>query len=76
MICLIMLYTVQYIQTLTTIMPPPPMATCLTFYPRDNNILAVGMDDLSILIYNVCTNKVYILLNLEKYMFHHLLQRG
>lgn len=45
---------------MTTIMAPPPMATCLAFYPRDNNILAVGMDNSSIIIYNVRTNKVYI----------------
>ncbi|XP_068484124.1 topless-related protein 1-like isoform X1 [Phaseolus vulgaris] len=54
----ISLFSMSSFKTLTTIMPPPPMATCLTFYPRDNNILAVGMDDLSILIYNVCTNKI------------------
>lgn len=53
-------------------MPPPPMATCLTFYPRDNNILAIGMDDFSIIIYNASTNKVYKFY-VEKHMFHHLL---
>ncbi|XP_022635962.1 topless-related protein 1-like, partial [Vigna radiata var. radiata] len=45
-------------KSLATIMPPPPMATCLTFYPRDNNILAIGMDDFSIIIYNASTNKI------------------
>ncbi|KAK7352684.1 hypothetical protein VNO80_18112 [Phaseolus coccineus] len=54
----ISLFSMVSFKTLTTIMAPPPRATCLTFYPRDNNILAVGMDDLSIIIYNVCSNKI------------------
>ncbi|WVZ19558.1 hypothetical protein V8G54_006880 [Vigna mungo] len=45
-------------KSLATIMPPPPMATCLAFYPRDNNILAIGMDDFSIIIYNASTDKI------------------
>lgn len=51
---------------MTTIMAPPPMATCLAFYPQDNNIIAVGMDDSSILIYNVRTNKVCHFFHLRK----------
>ncbi|XP_027354299.1 topless-related protein 1-like [Abrus precatorius] len=54
----ISLFNMLTFKTVTTIMPPPPMATCLTFYPHDNNILAVGMDDSSIIIYNVRTNKI------------------
>ena len=42
------------------------MATCLAFYPWDNNIVALGMDNSSILIYNVRTNKVYLFLHLRK----------
>lgn len=45
-------------QTMATMMSPPPAATCLAFYPEDNNIVAIGMDDATILIYNVRTNKV------------------
>ncbi|KAG2400304.1 Topless-related protein [Vigna angularis] len=45
-------------KSLVTIMPPPPMPTCLAFYPRDNNILAIGLDDFSIIIYNASTNKI------------------
>ncbi|TXG62211.1 hypothetical protein EZV62_013574 [Acer yangbiense] len=35
------------------ILPPAPAATCIAFYPEDNNIIVVGMDDSTILIYNV-----------------------
>ncbi|KAK7410246.1 hypothetical protein VNO78_00876 [Psophocarpus tetragonolobus] len=44
-------------KTVMTIMPPSPMATCLAFYRRDN-ILAVAMDNSSIIIYNVRTKKI------------------
>nr|AKT94849.1 WD-40 repeat family protein-3 [Populus tomentosa] len=36
----------------------PPAATCIAFYPQDNNILAIGRDDSTILIYNVRSAKV------------------
>ncbi|XP_029126737.1 topless-related protein 1 [Cajanus cajan] len=54
----ISLFNMVTFKTVTTIMPPPPMVTCLSFYPHDNNILAVGMDDSSIIIYYVRTNKI------------------
>ena len=37
---------------MTTFMPPPPASTFLAFHPRDNNILAIGMEDSTIHIYN------------------------
>ena len=43
---------------MTTFMPPPPAATYLAFHPQDNNIIAVGMDDSTILIYNVRVDEV------------------
>ena len=43
---------------MTTYMPPPPTATYLAFHPQDNNIVAVGMDDSSIQIYNVRVDEV------------------
>lgn len=43
---------------MTTFMPPPPAATFLAFHPRDNNIIAIGMDDSSIQIYNVRVDEV------------------
>ncbi|KAK6153757.1 hypothetical protein DH2020_013396 [Rehmannia glutinosa] len=45
-------------KTMTTFMPPPPAATSLAFHPRDNNIIAIGMDDSTIQIYNVRVDEV------------------
>lgn len=39
-------------------MAPPPAATCLAFDPRDNNVVAIGMDDSTIMIYNARSDKV------------------
>ncbi|MCE5165746.1 hypothetical protein HAX54_012000, partial [Datura stramonium] len=41
------------LSTMTTFMPAPPAATFLAFHPQDNNVIAIGMDDSSIQIYNV-----------------------
>ncbi|XP_048134056.1 protein TOPLESS-like [Rhodamnia argentea] len=38
--------------------PPPPAATFLAFHPQDNNVIAIGMEDSSILIYNVRVGEV------------------
>lgn len=46
-------------QTMTTFMPPPPAATFLAFHPQDNNIIAIGMDDSTIQIYNVRVDEVW-----------------
>ena len=46
------------LQTMTTFMPPPPAATFLAFHPQDNNIIAIGMDDSTIQIYNVRVDEV------------------
>ncbi|KAL5853179.1 hypothetical protein ACOSQ3_008297 [Xanthoceras sorbifolium] len=50
---MISLFNMITFKTITNIMPPAPAATCLTFYPQDNNIIAIGMDDSRILIYHV-----------------------
>jgi hypothetical protein len=47
-------------QIMTTFMAPPPAATFIAFYPQDNNIIAIGMEDSSIQIYNVRTGEVSI----------------
>ena len=39
-------------------MAPDPVATVLAFHPQDNNIIAVGMDDCTIKIYNVRLDEV------------------
>lgn len=49
-------------QVMTTFMPPPPAATYLAFHPQDNNVIAVGMEDSTIQIYNVRVDEVLFLL--------------
>lgn len=56
------LVVVPLAQTMTTFMPPPPAATFLAFHPQDNNIIAIGMEDSSIQIYNVRVDEVRIML--------------
>ncbi|GLT77952.1 hypothetical protein SLA2020_495050 [Shorea laevis] len=55
---MISLFNTITFKTMMTIMPPPPAATCLAFHPQDNNIVAIGMDNSMILIYNVRLNEV------------------
>ncbi|AES91574.2 putative transcription factor WD40-like family [Medicago truncatula] len=54
----ISLFNMMTFKTMTTFMPPPPAATFLAFHPQDNNIIAIGMDDSSIQIYNVRVDEV------------------
>ncbi|XP_076958828.1 topless-related protein 4-like isoform X3 [Bidens hawaiensis] len=54
----ISLFNMMTYKTMTTFMPPPPAATFLAFHPQDNNIIAIGMDDSSIQIYNVRIDEV------------------
>jgi WD40 repeat protein len=54
----ISLFNMMTFKTMTTFMPPPPVATFLAFHPQDNNIIAIGMDDSSIQIYNVRVDEV------------------
>ncbi|KAF8081695.1 hypothetical protein N665_0870s0017 [Sinapis alba] len=41
-------------------MPPPPAATFLAFLPSDSNIIGIGLEDSSIHIYNVITDKLCV----------------
>lgn len=45
-------------QKIRNVMAPPPAATSIVFYPPDNNIIGIGMDDSTILIYNIRVDKV------------------
>ncbi|KAF5198326.1 Topless-like [Thalictrum thalictroides] len=54
----ISLFKMMTFKTMTTFMPPPPAATFLAFHPQDNNIIAIGMEDYSIQIYNVRVDEV------------------
>ncbi|KAF3654306.1 Topless-related protein 2 [Capsicum annuum] len=47
------LFNMMTFKVMTTFMPPPPAATYLAFHPQDNNVIAVGMEDSTIQIYNV-----------------------
>ncbi|CAA2934794.1 topless-related 4-like isoform X1 [Olea europaea subsp. europaea] len=49
----ISLYNIFTFKTMATFNPPPPAATFLAFHPQDSNIIAIGMNDSSIQIYNV-----------------------
>ncbi|KAF8034494.1 hypothetical protein BT93_C0724 [Corymbia citriodora subsp. variegata] len=42
----------------TTFMAPPPATTFLAFHPQDNDIIAIGMEDSTIHIYNVQVDEV------------------
>ncbi|XP_024969961.1 topless-related protein 4-like isoform X2 [Cynara cardunculus var. scolymus] len=52
------LFNLATFKTMTTFMHPPPAATCLVFHPDDNNIIAIGMSDSSVQIYNVRVDEV------------------
>ena len=50
-------------------MSSPPMATFLALHPQDNNIIAVGLDDSTIVIYNVRNDEVNYLPIKYKYLW-------
>ncbi|KAL5769032.1 hypothetical protein ACOSQ2_015815 [Xanthoceras sorbifolium] len=54
----ISLFNMMTFKTMTTFMPPPPAAAFLAFHPQDNNIIAIGMEDSTIQIYNVRVDEV------------------
>ncbi|XP_031282058.1 topless-related protein 4-like [Pistacia vera] len=55
---MVSLFMMQSFKVEYTCCPPPPAATCLAFHPKDNNIIAIGMDDSSILVYDIKFAKV------------------
>lgn len=54
----ISLFNMMTFKTMTTFMSPPPAATFLAFHPEDNNVIAIGMEDSTIQIYNVRVDEV------------------
>ncbi|XXG54028.1 hypothetical protein AAC387_Pa03g2008 [Persea americana] len=52
------LFNMMTFKVMTTFMSPPPASTFLAFHPQDNNIIAIGMDDSTIHIYNVRVDEV------------------
>ncbi|XP_022858897.1 protein TPR2-like isoform X1 [Olea europaea var. sylvestris] len=55
------LFNMMTFKVMTTFMPPPPAATYLAFHPQDNNIIAIGMEDSTIQIYNVRVDEEHFL---------------
>lgn len=54
----ISLFNMMTFKVMATFMPPPPISTVLAFHPQDNNIIAIGMQDSTIHIYNVRVDEV------------------
>ncbi|XP_042467326.1 protein TPR3-like [Zingiber officinale] len=54
------LLNMRTFKVITTFMPTPPAATSLAFHPEDNNMTAAGIEDSSILIYNIRIDEVKI----------------
>ncbi|KAK1581892.1 hypothetical protein Q3G72_010018 [Acer saccharum] len=52
------LFNMMTFKVMTTFMPAPPASTFLAFHPQDNNIIAIGMEDSTIHIYNVRVDEV------------------
>ncbi|KAJ4908640.1 Topless-related protein 4 [Raphanus sativus] len=53
-------------KSMVTCMPPPPAATFLAFYPSENNIICIGLEDSSIKIYNLRSGEVRAVLKGHK----------
>ncbi|WOL13546.1 protein TPR3 isoform X1 [Canna indica] len=58
----ISLFNMLTFKTMATFMAAPPAATSFAFHPHDNNIIAVGMEDSAIQIYNVRFDEVKFIL--------------
>lgn len=54
------LFNLLSFKIMAAFMPPPPAASCLAFHLEDNNIIAIGRDDGSLLIYNVRLDDVKV----------------
>ncbi|CAL5003896.1 unnamed protein product [Urochloa decumbens] len=52
------MFNIMTFQIFHTFMAPPPAATFIAFHPRDINIVALGMEDSSIQIYNLNVEQV------------------
>ncbi|CAL5322472.1 unnamed protein product [Camellia sinensis] len=47
-------------KTMATFMHPPSMPMYISFYPYNNNIIAIGMDDSTVLIYDARANELIV----------------
>ncbi|CAL8077457.1 unnamed protein product [Prunus armeniaca] len=55
---MISIFYMTTFKTMKKVMPPPPVATCLAFHPRDDSIVGIGMDNSTIVIYNLHSDEV------------------
>lgn len=61
------LFNMRNFKAITMLVKPPPKATFFAFHPRDNNIVAIGMANATVHIYNVRTEQHSInILNAHK----------
>eukprot|EP00899_Mesostigma_viride_P004833 jgi/Mesvir1/14350/Mv09757-RA.1 len=54
----ISLFNLTTFKSMATFLEPPPAASFLCFHPRDNNIMAIGLDDGRVQIYDVRLDSV------------------
>ncbi|XP_028118989.1 topless-related protein 1-like [Camellia sinensis] len=52
------LFNIETFETMATFMHPPSMPMYVSIYPYNNNIIAIGMDDSTVLIYDARANEV------------------
>ncbi|KAJ4707843.1 Protein TOPLESS [Melia azedarach] len=52
------LFNVLTFRTMVSFMAPPPAVTCIAYHHQDNNVIAVGMEDSTLKIYNVRMDEV------------------
>ncbi|CAL2225899.1 unnamed protein product [Prunus armeniaca] len=55
---MISIFYMTTFKTMKKVMPPPPVATCLAFHPRDDSIVGIGLDNSTIVIYNLHSDEV------------------
>ncbi|XP_027774678.1 topless-related protein 1-like isoform X4 [Solanum pennellii] len=57
------IFNINLYKIMKSITPPTPAATCIACHPTNNNVIAVGMDDLTIIVYSVRTEELISRLN-------------
>nr|XP_027083282.1 topless-related protein 1-like [Coffea arabica]XP_027083283.1 topless-related protein 1-like [Coffea arabica] len=60
---MVSLFNTMTFKRMRSCLRSPPAASCMAFYPPDNNIAAIGMDDSTIVIYNLRRNEAINKLN-------------
>ncbi|KAL6297514.1 hypothetical protein ACE6H2_005656 [Prunus campanulata] len=55
---MVSIFDMTTFKTMKKVMPLPPAATCLSFHPQDDSIVSIGMDNSTIVIYNLRSDEV------------------